>query len=69
VEVLWDGRPVPKEIAGEDLTYRPDGTSVMTIIEPRMYNAVKDSDPTEHEVRLLPKSDQFLLFTFTFSPS
>ncbi len=69
VEVLWDGVPVPKEFAGDDLTYDANGRSIITITEPRMYNAIANSDPDEHEVRLLPRSTDFQLYTFTFSGS
>ncbi len=67
VEVRLDGKPVPQDLAGTDILYESDGRSYIRIDAPRLYSLVNGPGVETHELRLLPTSTDFLLYTFTFS--
>lgn len=69
VEALLDGQPVPREAAGDDITYDTSGRSMMVVDTARMYNVVRKSPDGAHELKLISKAPGFTLYTFTFSPS
>lgn len=63
-----DGKPVPKEMAGDDVTYDDKGRSIVKIDAPRMYNLVRGPKSETHELKIFSESPDFNLYTFTFSP-
>lgn len=69
VEVLLDGAPLPHETAGTDTVYDAAGRSLVTVDAPRMYNLARGLEGRSYELKLVPASTDFLLYTFTFSGS
>lgn len=67
IEVQLDGLPVPRALAGDDLTYDAAGRSLLNLTEARMYSLVRSLENTAHRLKLLALSGEFSLFTFTFS--
>ncbi|MBF8299434.1 MAG: thiol-disulfide isomerase, partial [Dehalococcoidia bacterium] len=67
VEVRLDGAAVPKPLAGTDISYEDDGRSVIVMTEARLYNVLANMPDERHELRLIPDSSDFNLYTFTFS--
>lgn len=69
VEALLDGKPVPHEAAGDDVTYDASGHSLVVVDTARLYNVVRKSPDGAHELQLVSKAPGFMLYTFTFSAS
>lgn len=66
VEVLRDGIPLTKEIAGEDIFFDKE-RSYMKISEERLYRIIEDkSGSGDHVVTLTIKKPGVKMFTFTF---
>ena len=64
---MQDDKPVAKADAGDDIRYAEDGASYLQVDEPRMYRLTKNAKFGSHELRLLPQSADFGLYSFTFS--
>ena len=64
--ITMDGGPIPKESAGADITYDQNGDSIVLVDSPRMYRLVRQQDVSAHELLLMPKDENFSLFSFTF---
>ncbi len=64
--VTMDGGPVPAESAGADITINENGDSVVTVDSPRMYRLVRQKEVSAHELLLMPKDENFSLYSFTF---
>jgi thiol-disulfide isomerase/thioredoxin len=69
LRVLLDGKPVPAAQAGSDITFAPDGASIVTVDTARMYNLVRNSGANPRELKLVPQGPGLVLYTFTFSPT
>lgn len=69
LEALLDGKPVPREAAGDDITYDAEGRSLLVVDTARMYNVIRKSPDGAHELRLVSTTPGFTLYTFTFSAS
>lgn len=67
VEVQLDAKPLPRELAGDDVSYDSSGRSILRTEAPRMYNVVRGPKIEEHELKLITDSTDFRLYTFTFS--
>jgi hypothetical protein len=67
VEVRQDGAPLSSDIAGGDVTLRPDGTSVVQVTRPRMYELVQNMTFGDHELELSFHANGLALFAFTFT--
>lgn len=65
VKVTLDGKPLPKEKAGEDIVFE-GGDSFVKIVEPKMYRIVKSPEYGEHDLAFWPKDSGFALYAFTF---
>ena len=65
VEVKIDGNYLTKENAGKDITLR-DGKSVLDIKWPFMHNLVATKNIERHEIEIIPKTDNFVFYTFVF---
>ena len=64
--VFQDGKPLRKQDTGRDLKF--DGEqSHLLIDKPRMYSITVNKLHGDYVLKLLPESDAFLLFSFTFS--
>ena len=66
VRLTMDGAPVPKEAAGADILFDPDGNSYVVVDEARMYRLIELPDYGGHELRLSTETAGLELFTFTF---
>jgi peroxiredoxin len=69
VEVVLtrDGKPIPEAQRGKDIRVRPDGQTVLTIDEPRMYYLVTNEDDARtHEIVLSPSKKGARICSFTF---
>jgi thiol-disulfide isomerase/thioredoxin len=66
VRVTLDEAPVPRALAGDDIRYEADGQSYLDIREPRMYSVIRGPEVETRELRLLPTSEDFQLFAYTF---
>lgn len=67
VEVRQDGAPLSADIAGGDVTLLPDGTSVVQVTRPRLYELVQNANFEEHELELTFRANGLALFAFTFT--
>ena len=67
VIVTLDGKPVPQEHRGKDVSEDERGNTVVNIDGPRMYNVLQSPMQRRGEIRLSANSPDFSLFTFTFS--
>jgi thiol-disulfide isomerase/thioredoxin len=67
VVLTRDGKPIPEAQRGKDIRVLPDGQTVLTIDEPRMYYLVTDEDDTRaHEIVLSPSKKGARICSFTF---
>ncbi len=64
--ITMDGGPVPEHSAGPDITYDANGDSIVTVDTPRMYRLIRQQEVSAHELLLMPKDENFSLFSFTF---
>ncbi len=64
--VTMDGGPIPAESVGADITFDENGDSIVTVDSARMYRLVRQKDVSAHELLLMPKDDNFSLYSFTF---
>jgi thiol-disulfide isomerase/thioredoxin len=68
VEITENGAPIPAAQRGKDVRALPDGRTVVTIGEPRMYYLIVDEDDTAtHELVLQPMAKGARICSFTFS--
>jgi len=65
LEVLLDGKPVPRIIAGRDIRTR-NGKTYVTIDAPRLYALVAQAEYGEHALELKIPREGLQLFTYTF---
>jgi thiol-disulfide isomerase/thioredoxin len=66
VIVEQDGKPVPKEDRGVDVT-EENGKTVIAVKEPRMYNIINNSKFHRFTLRLSSDSPSFGAYAFTFT--
>ena len=65
-KITMDGSPIPQDSAGADITYDANGDSIVIVDTPRMYRLIRQREVTAHELLLMPKDENFSLFSFTF---
>ena len=63
VEILWNGKPLTKEIRGEDVT---EDSSVI-INRPGLFRIIKSKNAVEGTITIRPGSGKFRAHAFTFS--
>lgn len=65
VEIKLDGNPLTKEQLGREA--RLEGsTSIVNIEWPFMHNLVRSEKPELREIEIIPRSDNFVFYTFVF---
>jgi thiol-disulfide isomerase/thioredoxin len=64
-EMLLDGRPLTTPNKGKDVMVE-NGVGKVVVDRPDIYNLVRTKESEEHEVKILPNSQQLRLFAFTF---
>jgi hypothetical protein len=65
MEIKLDGNPLKKEQLGRDAELADD-TSIVSIEWPFMYNLVRAETPELREIEIIPRSDNFVFYTFVF---
>jgi thiol-disulfide isomerase/thioredoxin len=66
VNIIQDGKPVPKDDAGSDIRYDGDGTSYITVNAPREYDIVMNAQFGQHELSLQPAGSGLGVYSFAF---
>lgn len=67
VYLTLDGQPLDPEVAGDDVIVDDDGTSYVNIVQPKMYQIIKDPEYGEHVLQFTTTSPNLHFFAFTFS--
>ena len=65
VEISQDGKPLPPDQFGEDVSLR-GGVSRVAIDGPRLYNLVRDTNTGHHELRLDIPQPGLVYYAFSF---
>jgi thiol-disulfide isomerase/thioredoxin len=65
VELRLDGNPLTKDQLGKDARIE-GGASVADITWPFMHNLVRTDGAEVHEIEIIPRSDNFVFYTFVF---
>jgi hypothetical protein len=65
MEIKLDGNYLTKEQLGRDAKLEGD-ISVASIEWPFMYNLVRTEKPEAREIEIIPRSDNFVFYTFVF---
>ncbi|HXG07762.1 MAG TPA: redoxin family protein [Nitrososphaera sp.] len=68
IEIKLDGNYLTKDQLGKDAKLEGD-VSVAEIHWPFMHNLVKTDKPDMHEIEIIPRSDNFVFYTFVFGGS
>ena len=66
VYIALNDKTLEKKIAGRDVLYDQDGWSYLNITQPKMYRVIKSQDFGQHVLKLIPFSDAFQIYAFTF---
>ena len=61
-----DGKPIPREIAGNDVQYDEDGKSFVKVDEARMYNITNKEPYGTYEMRLSVRGKGLSVYSFSF---
>jgi thiol-disulfide isomerase/thioredoxin len=67
--VQQDNRFLTMEDKGEDVQVDRDGRSCVSVVEPRMYNLVRNREFGEHVLRITTRSNACGLYSFSFVSS
>jgi Thioredoxin like C-terminal domain len=65
MEIKLNGNPITKEQLGRDAKLEGD-ISVASIEWPFIYNLVRTEKPEAREIEIIPRSDNFVFYTFVF---
>jgi thiol-disulfide isomerase/thioredoxin len=65
IEVKMDGNYLTKEQLGKDVKLK-DGISFADIESSFMHNLIKTEKAEIHEIQIIPRSDNFIFYTFVF---
>ncbi len=66
VEVELDGKPLPKDMAGDDVRYTKEGHAEIVIKDPRMYKIVNAKMYHRGTLKLKTAAGNLRMFAFTF---
>lgn len=66
VFVKQDGNWLPREIAGDDITYDDQGRSYVEAKSARMYNLIRHQPYGTHDIRLIVRSRGLSVYSFSF---
>jgi hypothetical protein len=64
-EIRLDGKHLTKEALGKH-AYLEGAASYVNIDWPFIYNLVRSEKPEMHEIEIIPRSDNFVFYTFVF---
>ncbi len=62
LEILLDGRPLPLEYFGNDIT----DNNILHVTEPELYNVINSNMSSTHLIEIIVRGESFQIFTFTF---
>ena len=62
LEIFLDGKPLPIEYAGKDITY----DNILTVSEAGLYNIINSENSASHTLEIKVNGKGFQIFTFTF---
>jgi hypothetical protein len=65
VEVKLDGNYLTEKNAGKDVTIK-DGISFANVKWSFMHNLIRTQRPEIHEIEIIPRSENFIFYTFVF---
>lgn len=71
-EIRLDGNPLTRDQLGKDVGFEDDLSSsssiasIVNVIWPFIHNLVKTEKPETHEIEILPRSNNFVFYTFVF---
>jgi thiol-disulfide isomerase/thioredoxin len=65
VEVKMDGKYIPHENLGSDVRLK-DATSYVDVEWTHVHNLIKTEEPEAHEIEIIPRTDNFVFYTFLF---
>lgn len=66
VFIELDGKPLPEDMAGEDVSYTKDGQAEIVVREPKMYRLVNAKMYHRGTLKLKTGGDNVRFFAFTF---
>jgi hypothetical protein len=66
VEIKLDGNALSKDHLGADSRLSSAGKCVVEITWPFIYNVAKSENAEQHEIEIIPRSDNFTFYTFVF---
>jgi len=69
VFVFQDGKPVSKNVSGEDIRYDRKGDSYLLLGAPRMYTLISHQSFGGHTLTLVPAGPAVRIYSFTFDPT
>lgn len=67
VFVKMDGKPIPKEKAGEQINYDRLGQSFINVYETKLYSVVDSFEKGEHVIEITPETTNLSLYRLTVS--
>jgi hypothetical protein len=68
-EIKLDGNYLSKDQLGADCRLSPSSSNNKSLVEitwPFIYNIAKSENAEMHEIEIIPRSDNFMFFTFVF---
>lgn len=66
IEIELDSRPLPEDMAGEDVKINKDGKATVTVKESRMYRLIDSDTYHRGKLKIKTSSGNLELFAFTF---
>ena len=66
IEIKLDGKHLTKDQLGKDSSLDDSNVSIAHINWPFMHNLVRMDKPEMHEIEIIPRSDNFVFYTFVF---
>jgi thiol-disulfide isomerase/thioredoxin len=67
--ISQDGRSLDEETKGLDILLDPGGCSLVSVLEGRLYNLVRNREYGEHTLRMAVGADGLALYSFSFVTS
>ncbi len=65
LNITLDDKPIPKELAGEYITYDSKGQSFLQVHDPQLYTLIDSFDRQEHVVKIYPEAASITAYSIT----
>jgi thiol-disulfide isomerase/thioredoxin len=69
VAVQQNGKPLPKELSGEDIVHLPQHQSSLFVDTPRMYSVVRNKEFGSHMLKLNTSNPNLEIYSLSFTTS